>query len=274
MKRLLAAGAAVLLAVGLAAGAHATTAAPNPHGRSDACASCHATPTGGAVRAEAETCLSCHPEGDPHPSDVTPKSVHVPPSWPLVDGKVTCATCHAEPACDEERDDAAPFLRGGRVDRIGAFCEQCHDAGGMNRVNPHHPAEPRDPTDPSCAACHAGIPETGVAPDASRLRVSPAAACRTCHPGEVHVGVREHVDVRIEGTAPAGLPLTVDQRIACWTCHEVHGGPAPEAPRRKASADAIRALALGAPTTAATPHGALLTPTPGGLCQACHGDGP
>lgn len=265
--------------------------AKDPHGKADACGSCHLAVTGGgAVRPEAETCLACHPEGDPHPSNQLPRKVHVPADWPLVDGRVTCATCHAEPACSADRDREAPFLRGGNVTRTVQFCDRCHNDGTLGRVDPHHPRREGDTDDPTCGACHSGTPAPGAAPEAARLRTAPAAACATCHEGEIHAGVAAHLGKVVPASVASSLPLAEGRTIACWTCHDVHGGTqAAGELRRRSAADAIRALALQPPTAtvsvapAASPVSATgvlhppllaLPASDGSLCRACHGVGP
>lgn len=264
--------------------------AKDPHGKADACGSCHVAATGGgAVRSEAETCLACHPEGDPHPSNQLPRKVHVPADWPLVEGRVTCATCHAEPACSADRDRDAPFLRGGNVTRTVQFCDRCHNDGALGRVDPHHPRRAGDVDDPTCGACHSGVPAAGADPASARLRTAPAEACATCHPGEIHAGVSAHLGKVVPPSVASSLPLAEGRTIACWTCHDVHGGtPDAADARRRSAADAIRALALHAPAAASasvTASGASTTgvfhppllalpASDGSLCRACHGVGP
>ena len=289
MSARLAALLVLLLGLGLALLVRPSAASgerTNPHGQAQGCASCHVSAEGGATRAEAETCLACHPEGDPHPSGIVPDKVHVPEGWPLPEGKLACATCHAEPSCAPDRAREAPYLRGGNVERTLEFCQRCHGTkgtGGGNastslaRQSPHKPARPGDLTDPSCAACHSGSPLPGALPAQARLRSDPTAACRTCHVGEIHQGVPDHlgevVPPAMAATLPPELPLD-EGAIACWTCHDVHGGRTADAPKRRALADALRTAALGGTTS---PHPAALLALPaadGSLCRACHGDGP
>lgn len=295
---------ALALAISLAARTGPAAAADgpqDPHGKPEACGACHTTATGGPVRSEADTCLTCHPAGDPHPANQLPKRVHVPAGWPLLDGRVTCATCHADPSCAPDRDRDAPYLRGGNVSRAIQFCDRCHNDGALGRVDPHHPRHASDNADPTCAACHSGIPAKGASPEASRLRADPVDACMTCHTRDVHAGATEHLGEAVDATVTTPLPLAAGRVIACWTCHDVHGdAPSAGSTRRRAAADGIRALALQAPpalpvaTTEGTPvlagagpsttgpsstgvtHPPLLAlpSADGSLCRSCHGDGP
>lgn len=293
MTARLAALLVVLLGLGLGFVTHPSAASgerTNPHGQAQGCASCHVSAEGGPTRPEAETCLACHPEGDPHPSDIVPEKVHVPEGWPLPGGKLACATCHAEPACAPDRAKDAPYLRGGNVTRTLEFCQRCHGSQGTGggplqgdastifvRKSPHSPARPGDATDPTCAACHTGAPLPGAPPAQARLRTDPTAACRTCHVGEIHQGVPDHLGeilpAAMAATLPRELPLD-DGAIACWTCHDVHGARTAEPPRRRALADALHTTALGGAPSAHPTALLALPAADGSLCRACHGDGP
>ncbi|MFZ5480895.1 MAG: hypothetical protein ACOZNI_29310 [Myxococcota bacterium] len=252
----------------------------SPHARKDACTACHLpgdAATIGAPKPIVDTCTSCHPDADMHPVGIKPRDVKVDGRWPLENGLVTCATCHAEPACDRTREDRAPFLRGGIPDRKMEFCYRCHQSTKLERTDPHHPtAAAEGAKDPTCAACHRAVPKDGAAPAASRLRVPAEESCETCHPGPVHTGVAEHVG-QVQEEAPGdGLPLTKDGKIACWTCHEVHGRGA-KAPAVAPRTSRIVAAMGVRPAKAPDPeHPSLLAldAEDGSLCRACHGEGP
>lgn len=247
----------------------------SPHDRADRCQSCHTTTEAGAVGAPLPTltnCLTCHPDADMHPVGMAPEHVPVPAGWPLEDGKVTCATCHAEPSCDASRERAAPWLRGGTPAKKVDFCYRCHEAKALTRKSPH-PAPNVDPGQAGCPACHSARPQTGASVAQSGLLSPPAEACATCHPGPAHVGVAEHVGAvqdiaALSPEAARALPLGEGGVIGCWTCHDMHIAPHPAAPTSKL------AVALGG--AEADPHEALLAlPVgDGSLCKACHGEGP
>lgn len=254
----------------------------SPHQKADGCPACHDVtqgPAPGAVKPIEATCRGCHPDADMHPTLMKPKDVKVPDSFPLENGAVSCATCHAEPSCDASRPTVAPYLRGGNPDRKADFCYRCHEPLSKTRKSPHEPAEVAK-TDGSCAACHNAIPKAGAAPQDAALRLKPELACTTCHPGTIHAGVSEHLGARLDheltGSAAADLPLGRNLTVQCWTCHNVHkaGEPAPKA------LTGLAARIQGTerpPSTATDPKHDPMLALPvddGSLCRACHGDGP
>ncbi len=266
-----------------APGVEATTRlGTSPHGKADGCPACHqpgADGKPGAPRPATATCRECHPDADMHPVGVVPDKVPVAAGWPLEDGKLSCATCHAEPACDKGRTPTAPWFRGGAVERKSEFCYRCHQPQAMQRSNPHLATTAGQ--EDSCAACHTRRPEKGAAPARADLRVAPAESCATCHPGVVHSGVAEHLGKpQVAPLAPAdaaALPLGADGSIQCWTCHDVHaaGGPgAPSADGVSGRIVAARGATLAASPSAAHPKLLALPAADGALCRACHGSGP
>lgn len=258
----------------------------SPHDKPDACVACHAPGTDGRPGAPlpvVATCRSCHPDADMHPVGVAPHDTPVPAGWPLEDGKLSCATCHAEPSCSADRADVAPWFRGGNPDRTLDFCYRCHAPARLERSNPHLPTT-EGGTD-GCTACHSGRPEPGAAVAASRLRLAPAEACATCHPGPVHAGVVEHVGKvqtrALSAVAAAALPLDDGGTIACWTCHDVHAA----GPSAALAHDGVAGRILAgrerpgggtAPPEASAGRAPMLalSATDGTLCTACHGSGP
>lgn len=297
---------AALLGVTLSAAAdgEGTTeskTAASPHGDPTACNSCHtpgATPNQpGPALPIVATCRSCHPTADMHPVGMAPNHVPVPNGWPLEDGKVTCATCHAEPAHATVAGGAAyaelqaPWHRGGPYASVTRFCYACHESAGYERTNPHKPGTPGDSRDASCSACHTGAPAPGASLAASRLRAGSDKVCTgTCHDAAVHAGNAEHMGVEVDAGVAATLPGTMpllDGKIACFTCHEVHATTAlhPETSRRSLG-EGLHARALAEDWAALAsqnlvwpgeddPHALLAAPaSDGSLCRACHGDGP
>lgn len=257
----------------------------SPHDNPGACAACHdpsAGPAPGAVRPIEANCRSCHPDADMHPVGMRPRDIQIHEGWPLEDGVVTCATCHAEPGCDPAREHAVPYLRGGVPPRRMDFCYRCHQPTVLVRSNPHITLPPPATANDQCAACHAGLPQQGASPAESRLRLAPAEACATCHPSPVHLGVPEHTDAVLEAElsveAASLLPLLSGGKIACWTCHDVHTSDTPTLPRRRS----LLGDRLNVPAPAPQPTGEkqkrstmlALPAADGRLCQACHGTGP
>lgn len=256
--------------------------AVNPHGDPAGCGSCHELAGGqvGAARPVDATCRSCHPTADMHPVAVAPAEVRVEQGWPLVDGLLSCWTCHVEPAHGGEEGVVAPYHREGPYEPTTTLCYRCHERESFIRQNPHHPAQPRSPEDESCVACHRVNPDAGAPPEDSGLRGPAGAVCETCHEGEPHAGAVTHVGKAVpagQALSPA-LPLDEGRVIACWTCHEVHDASPVAAAHRgnRRLLSAIRKL------SGAVPEGKKAEPDPllalpvndASLCRACHGDGP
>ncbi|MCB9688215.1 MAG: hypothetical protein H6738_17520 [Alphaproteobacteria bacterium] len=270
-RRLTAAILALALAVTPAVVGATQRLGESPHGAPDKCAACHAMgPEGQALAplpVEA-TCRGCHPDADMHPVGMKPVRIAVHEGWPLEDGVVTCATCHAEPGCEADRDETRPWLRGGTPARKADFCYRCHESQAMQRQSPHLPAGATDPTQAGCPACHAARPEPGATVAESRLRVVAAETCTTCHPGAVHAGVAEHVGHHVNRPPDPALPL-LDGVIGCWTCHEVHA-----APKDEPAPHGLAASLVGIPRDPGPEALLALPAADGSLCRACHGDGP
>lgn len=296
----------ILLAVALALVTGATWAAgvvdvkpgvSNPHGDPTACNACHApgaspTEPGPALPIVA-TCRGCHPTADMHPVGMAPHNVKVPDSYPLEDGKVTCATCHAEPAHGGDAAKlSAPWHRGGPYTQVTRFCYSCHESSAYTRASPHHPDKPRDPNDPTCAACHTGTPSEGASFADAHLRAGEDVCTGTCHKTSPHAGISEHMGKEVDADRAATLPASVvllDGRVACYSCHDVHDSAAetPEKGRREL-VGSLHGLAMdgdwkdlaGADlswpgnTDPAHPPMLALPINDGSLCRACHGDGP
>jgi hypothetical protein len=238
--------AVLVLLLAFPAGAQAEPS-EDPHGRADRCEACHEAggpgERAGPSMPSVAACTACHPdrERDMHAVGMTPLQAKVPAEWPTERGVVVCATCHAEPVCEEGRPDQRPWLRGGPYDRPADACWACHLPLEYRQVDPHHPDTARDPGDRSCAACHTNLPEEGAAPGDAGLRADPQTLCAVCHQESMHEGAAAHLGRPLpEGVATT---LPVDARgIACWTCHEVHGDGRTVA--RAPDVDRARALAI------------------------------
>lgn len=273
---------AVCLLALLPLGARATDAlGKSPHGVAAGCESCHTAGTPvGTPKPIVKNCLACHPSEDHHPIGMQPKEIKVAVGWPLEDGKVTCATCHAEPGCSADRAREAPYLRGGNpAGGIKEFCYRCHESTSASSRSSPHPKEGRPAADGSCSVCHAGVPKPNVAPAEAHLRLEPTKVCLTCHPGEVHTGLSAHLGKTlprpIDPAVAIEFPLAPGGVIACWTCHDVHNSASTAPPARRRLGDALAAAVRG--TTPEPLHTTALLALPaddGSLCRACHGNGP
>jgi hypothetical protein len=87
-------------------------------------------------------CTKCHDgklaRADNHPVRISPsaeKGVHIPESFPLSDGKVTCLTCHLMP-CQGGKVEGN-LLRGGPYEKRVDVCLTCHMKERYQAVNPH-----------------------------------------------------------------------------------------------------------------------------------------
>lgn len=287
---------AALASLGGVDGTAAASGPNNPHGDPAGCVACHAPGESpdkpGAALPIVQTCRSCHPTADMHPVGMAPSHVKVADGWPLENGKVTCATCHAEPAHGGEAAALkAPWHRGGPYPSVTRFCYACHEPEGYERTSPHKVAQITDSRDSSCSACHSGVPVEGAALDQSRLRAGADKVCTgTCHTETAHAGTYEHMGRTVDPAVAAALPATMplhNGQIACYTCHEVHGDAlTPTGSRKAAVSDGLRSRALASDWSALAdgaviwpeaddPHALLAAPTSdSSLCRACHGAGP
>jgi predicted CXXCH cytochrome family protein len=73
------------------------------------------------------SCQKCHKDVGKersHPTDIYPV-INIPPDLPLIEGKLTCITCHyAHPEMQKNLSDSWMFLR--RASRGAFFCSACH----------------------------------------------------------------------------------------------------------------------------------------------------
>jgi len=282
-----------LLTCGLVLAAEPAPERADPHGDAQGCAACHegGPDDPGAALPIVETCTACHPDADMHPVDLAPTDVRVAEGWPLLEGRVSCWTCHTEPACEAGELADEPYLRGGEVERMQDFCYRCHDPLSYARKDPHHPEQRRSEHDGTCAACHTGLPEPGVAPEDARLREVQGGVCATCHVDEPHLGSRSHLHEPVEDVhvdhVPAAVALPAEGTVQCWSCHEVHD-ETPELPKRwhrgHSLAQALRAQAREDwelddvehwPCDDPGEHPPMLALPleDGSLCHACHAEG-
>ncbi|MHC4413767.1 MAG: cytochrome c3 family protein [Planctomycetota bacterium] len=205
-----------------------------------------AMPVAGAI----SRCRSCHHLDRvlTHPVDVVP-SMTVPRHLPLVEGKVTCITCHDHRSQQHRRarQRHTDLLR----DASGAagLCGQCHDPQGGSRRDMHAmmlgrahlallpanetkaaPAGTRDVAPPdlesaTCLGCHDG----SVAGDAAdHTGLTGAARLRALGPPTRNhpIGVAYHPPPGRDGDGAGGQDSTFDgrirlfdDRVGCGSCH-------------------------------------------------------
>lgn len=278
----------------LAAGHFVKPKVENPHWNPARCSACHGDESATPTRIPAERvdalCLSCHDgvqaAAEAHPIGRIAKSDHVstPADWPLVGGRIGCATCHNVMAhCDssgqEDRSNRL-LLRGERIGGSVQFCTQCHEGSDRWRISPHaQMADAGGVRAETCNFCHVKMPEIpadGRRPGHPELRVSGSNVCLGCHTRhwdyfpEGHtdqpltdeiarrLAAREAADGDETAALTGDLPLA-DGRVACFTCHNPHQAgvfPAGSQMDRRATSEADAKRLLRRDRT--------------DLCQTCH----
>jgi len=182
-----------------------------------------------------------------------------PEGWPVVDGRLTCLTCHqVRLACDSatRRSVLNPaFLRGTHYGDLGAFCRECHRSRRYQKFNPHIMLAPDGAIrEEVCALCHkkkmdpAQTRRTGQ----PQLRGNELIQCKSCHPSHVtyyeggHLGAKVGAEMlaylaareisgpssrpsrrlvqrfQRSGARPTKVVLDAENRITCTSCHNPH----------------------------------------------------
>ena len=222
------------------------TVTVNPHGKRTLCFACHADGKPGPLRGPAmvAVCQRCHGSGKipgmSHPMTKVPAGYAIPEGWPLVDGAMTCLTCHFPghaPGVVGRPDEpaAAPhLLRGTAAGERNAVCFRCHARSQWDKRNPHQEAARSDKK--VCTLCHAADPEEG---DTETFVADINIVCLACHNDPDHPGGVRHTVTLKAGTRelPASLPLGTGRRITCATCHDPHLGT-PDGHRLRGAKDA------------------------------------
>jgi predicted CXXCH cytochrome family protein len=198
----------------------------SPHFRSGLCLVCHENVDDYALRAaDINTlCDRCHASGqipaNIHPLRKVPDGFAVPKGWPLVDGALTCLTCH-----DQGHDDQKPrykMLHGGPYAGARDVCRNCHSAIDLMTSTVHRDSG----QDRGCEFCHKTRPVPGKDTIKTVTFIAdPDLLCIRCHDdtaddvSEHHqlVSRREVTDERIT----LSIPL-YKGRIICASCHNPH----------------------------------------------------
>jgi predicted CXXCH cytochrome family protein len=196
----------------------------------------------------ARDCGTCHvPDGlFSHPVDIPP-SMAVPEHLPLVDGRLSCVTCHRAESATEHalaRHTHSALLRGTLTGP--AFCQQCHEPSDPGRSAMHSVALGR---------AHLRSPTTivsfkgGSKASFNETSVLTSAECLACHDGSVAIAVQHAVpgqdwvgDRRRIGLLPSH-PVSItypdregyvnrsnldgrlrlhDGRVECSSCHSLY----------------------------------------------------
>lgn len=211
-----------------------------PHWDPESCAACHEEDDDEqllpiALDDVAELCMDCHegheeaPFLHPVDSEAAGAGLRTPAGWPLVDGQLSCVTCHhvkQQCSLDAKRAAATPkLLRRHDPRETHSFCMACHvDAEWAD--SPHRQLDADgEPDSDSCLVCHEEeptVPSDGARQGDAKLRDA-SGSCWDCHARHWDYYPAEHVNQRVppEMRQRAEYPLT-DDRIACYTCHNPH----------------------------------------------------
>jgi predicted CXXCH cytochrome family protein len=282
----------------------------DPHWSKSRCGDCHQMVEGKAQPIQPgqvdRLCLSCH-DGrrairEVHPVDrpATGQQVLHPEGWPLVNGRLTCRTCHEfkRSHCrgGPRPADNPAFLRDYQGGPVLGFCRNCHAATEQEvRYNPHRMLDSAGkPMLKACQFCHDSpdMPVNAmVRTGRPRLRTPQPALCLSCHfqhvdyfePG--HIGIEVPPRIRAYMLAaervppgqtptpeqiqrfmnsdelPTRLPLQDGKRVVCSTCHNPH---------EKGVFPAGSPLALGAIHPGAERLRHRLRGLGKELCRGCH----
>lgn len=248
----------------------------NPHFDATRCDACHVMSNGRPQTIPPERvdalCLTCH-DGNSAVAEAHPigriaetPQTRLPPDRPVVDGRITCLTCHdIRRQCDNPVPPPGntALVRGHDPLDPMSTCKQCHTAPTW-RINPHQ----------------------GAIAGAN----SPVAGCGYCHtletisPGESEPDARG-VDANALGRVHVQLR---DQTTRlCLNCHAMHADPAPQGHlQQRIPASILSAMsvapAMPAPAAAdaaaapADPASATLLPLENGAitCATCHNPHP
>lgn len=203
-------------------------AVENPHWRAAGCSHCHEPSQGDIVTVPRPNidaiCLDCHDgvkaAAEVHPSGriFSEHSYAKPPDWPLVDGKLSCLTCH-DPnlACRSlsRLPNNPNFLRAPWVGNEKDFCQNCHKSTQYTRLIPHimvagseaiiDLSEETEIDQEMCLFCHARLPDRDLRRRTGDflLRSSEKTLCQICHPKHVNLANPSHMGLEIPAAMQA-----------------------------------------------------------------------
>jgi len=188
-------------------------------------------------------CGRCHDSSQgnyPHPIGMKPatgKKGNIPKSFPLVDGKVSCKTCHdLYLQCRENsKRKRMTSLRGAPFKKRTDFCFNCHNEKNYEMQDAHDQIDEKGKVyENKCLYCHEKTPD--AAQDEFKdikLVKNIAAVCQGCHViSGNHSGNFDHmvkpsdkyraIMQKMEITFGISMPLDDKGKISCMTCHNPH----------------------------------------------------
>ncbi len=198
----------------------------DPHYRRVFCDACHKDDAARTLVTDdpVALCNRCHGTGeimgDTHPLKDVPPGIKVPQGWPLLNGALTCLTCHR--AGHAEDGKYRRFLRGGPYLEVNDACFQCHNREEFKKKDPHQDINVMK----GCEFCHVSRPVPGKDTAATvRMLADINILCFRCHEGKPHPGGVAHWVVppaEMSANIPGELPRDANGRINCATCHNPH----------------------------------------------------
>jgi hypothetical protein len=179
-----------------------------------------------------------------HPVEVEPtpeKKEKIPDSFPLLNGKMVCSTCHDIYAqCQKSIKSKAfrkrtMFLRGAPFKKRTDLCFSCHDEKKYKMLDPHNQLDKKKQIIvEKCLYCHIEKPdETKEGFKDVHLVGDLKILCQRCHgPLDKHPGNAFHFGKPtdktltrmkiLEALYDTILPLDYEGNVTCATCHNPH----------------------------------------------------
>jgi hypothetical protein len=217
-----------------------------------------------------------------HPVDVVPseeKRQKIPEEFPLIDGKISCPTCHdITLQCEDRRLTKAyrkstMFLRGVPFKKRTDICFRCHDEKKYKMLDPHNQLDENGNIIVlKCLYCHVEEPDVNKSSFKDvKLVGDLRVLCERCHgvldkhPGNAfHFRKPSQKTLQrmkmLEAYYDTILPLDYNGNVTCATCHNPYEkGVLPE--KRKGARGA------GVKFRHRLPSDML----PEDMCKACHG---